>query len=188
MFLISVKRSDFLDLKNSLMENKFQKTLTGTKYLEKTEKEMFPLLKQLKILSIEYDIVVTNPPYMGNSGMNKKLSNYLKSCFSNTKKDFFSAFIEKSFDFCKPEGHVGLLTPYVWMFIQSFLKLRENIVQNKTITTLTQLEYNAFPEACVPVCIFTFKNSKHENNGQYIKLSDFKGTVQNYGDGFIFFE
>ena len=161
---------------SKVIESKTQSTAIDSNYSNKSKNKLLHLLKQMKILSQKYDVVVTNPPYMSGSGMEGKLLNYLKKHFPETKKDFFSAFMEKTFSLCKNEGHVGLLTPYVWMFIQSFLKLRENILKNKTITTLTQLEYNAFPEACVPVCVFTFKNEKTENKGEYIRLSDFKGV------------
>jgi Eco57I restriction endonuclease. len=137
--------------------------------------DILKIVKQGEILSQKYDAFITNPPYMDKNGMNLKLSKYIKSNYNDSKKDLFSTFIEKSYTFTKNTGHIGLLTPYVWMFISSFSKLRINIIDNKSITTLTQLEYNAFPEACVPVCIFTLKNIKDKNYGEYIKLSDFKG-------------
>jgi hypothetical protein len=68
-----------------------------------------------------------------------------------------------------------MVTPYVWMFIKSNEKLRENILANRTISSLIQLEYNAFEAACVPVCAFTLRNFKCNISGEFIKLSNFKG-------------
>ena len=50
------------------------------------------ILNQSNILSKNYDIVITNPPYMGNSGMNANLKDYLKNNYPNSKSDLFAVF------------------------------------------------------------------------------------------------
>ncbi|MBT3726979.1 hypothetical protein HOG21_04775 [bacterium] len=52
------------------------------------------------------------------------------------------------------------MTPFVWMFINAYKNIRENIIENKTISSLIQLEYNAFENACIPICTFTIRNYK----------------------------
>ena len=79
--------------------------------------------------------------------------------------------------FCKQDGYCGYMTPFVWMFIKTYEKLREFIIQSKSITTLVQMEYSAFEEATVPICSFVLKNGKATENGLYFKLSDFKGGM-----------
>ncbi|MCL2156394.1 MAG: BREX-1 system adenine-specific DNA-methyltransferase PglX [Methanobrevibacter sp.] len=153
-------------------------TLTDAILSDEINDKLFPLIKQAELLSKKYDVLVTNPPYMGIRGMNKKLSDFLKTNFKGSKSDFFSAFVEKSFSFCKSTGYLGFLTPYVWMFISSYGDLRENIMKNKTITSLIQFEYSAFEEATVPICTFTLKNTHENIFGKYIKLSDFRGGME----------
>lgn len=142
-------------------------------------REIIPIMKKLAkqaiIMSQKYTIVCTNPPYMNNTYMTPVLKKYIEDNFMDYKVDIFSAFMVKCLDYCKEAGKIGLLTPYVWMFISSYEKLRKKILENTTITTLVQLEYNAFEAACVPVCAFTLENGKSNHNGDYIKLSDFKG-------------
>mgnify|MGYP000399932017 CR=1 FL=1 len=41
-------------------------------------RELLPLVQVAEALSQKYDVVVTNPPYMGSSGMSAKLSDYVK--------------------------------------------------------------------------------------------------------------
>ncbi len=173
--IINVKYLDFERIYAKLDEIKDKKffDISSLQYKGNLD-ELRNLVHQAEILSLKYDSFITNPPYMANNGMNVKLTDYIASNYNDVKKDLFSVFVQKSFSITKKNGHIGLLTPYVWMFIASFAHLREKIVNNKWITTLTQLEYNAFPEACVPVCIFTLKNVKGMY-GEYIKLSDFKG-------------
>lgn len=133
------------------------------------------MMKIYTILCQKYDVVCTNPPYMGGSGMNAKLSDFVKNNFADYKSDLFSAFMVKIFDWCKPNGQIGLVTPYVWMFIQSYEKLRQLVYASTSITSMIQLEYNAFESACVPVATFTLCKSEIKTSGEYIKLSDFKG-------------
>jgi len=78
----------------------------------------------------------------------------------------------------KSSGYVGMFSPYVWMFIQSYEKLRKNIFDTKNITTLIQFEYSAFEEATVPVCSFVYRNKNMGEKGGYFRLVDFRGGME----------
>lgn len=131
-----------------------------------------------KALTQKYDVVCTNPPYMGGSGMNSVLSEYVKKNFEDYKSDLFSASIVRCTQLAKPEGYLAFLSPYVWMFIQSYEKLRNYFYTSKTIETLIQFEYSAFEEATVPICTFILKNSKVNKKGVYLRLTDFRGGME----------
>ena len=163
--------SDYNYLK---MEEEIENNLTifGIEMKE----NILPLIKQFRILSNKYDIVVTNPPYMNSSNMPVNLKGYIQKHYSDVKNDLFSVFIAKVIELSKENGRIGLLTPYVWMFISSYEKLRTLLLNNVNITSMIQLEYNAFEGACVPVCSFCLKNTKKQEKGVYIRLSDFKGV------------
>lgn len=139
-------------------------------------KELLPcLIKQAKILSQKYDVVATNPPYLNK--MNTELKKYVNDNYKDYSGDLFSVFIYRNFDFCKVNGYSAFMTPFVWMFIKTYEKLREFIINNKNISSLIQMEYSAFEEATVPICTFVLKNAKDIRKGDYIKLSDFKGGM-----------
>ena len=70
------------------------------------------------------------------------------------------------------------MSPYVWMFISSYEKLRRSFIEQKTITTLAQLEYSAFADATVPLCVFTLKNIYERNKGVYFRLTEFTGGME----------
>lgn len=146
--------------------------------LEKTVAKLKPLIDIGEALGQKYDVVVTNPPYMGASNMNPRLNDFIKNHYPDYKSDFFSAFIVRGSEMTKPEGYCGYFTPYVWMFIQSYEKLREYLYSNATIETLIQFEYSAFEEATVPVCTFAFKNSHVSKKGCYLRLVDFRGGME----------
>lgn len=138
-----------------------------------------PLLLQAQILARQYDAVITNPPYMNKFA--PTLKRYIQDNYTDYKADLFSVFMHRNFDFCKPNGYSAFMTPFVWMFIKSYEKLRQEIIQTKCINTLIQLEYSAFEEATVPICTFVLRNSALNYKGNYLRLSDFKGgmDVQN---------
>ncbi len=138
-----------------------------------------PLLLQAQILARQYDAVITNPPYMNKFA--PTLKRYIQDNYTDYKADLFSVFMHRNFDFCKSNGYSAFMTPFVWMFIKSYEKLRQEIIQTKCISTLIQLEYSAFEEATVPICTFVLRNSALNYKGNYLRLSDFKGgmDVQN---------
>ena len=129
-----------------------------------------------RILSQKYTAVCTNPPYLNK--YNPKLKDYVNSNYKDYSGDLFSVFIYRNLLLCQPDGYCGYMTPFVWMFIKTYEKLREFIIRNKSITTLIQMEYSAFEEATVPICSFVLQNKKSNEAGLYFRLSDFKGGME----------
>lgn len=141
------------------------------------------LAKQAKILSSKYISVTTNPPYLNK--IEGKLKKFVVENYKPYSGDLFSVFMYRNFDLCKSNGYMGYMTPFVWMFITKYFKLREYIISNKSITTLIQFEYSAFEEATVPICSFVFCNSNERTVGLYVKLSEFKGGMNIQKERFL---
>ena len=141
-------------------------------------RELLPLVQVAEALAQKYDVVVTNPPYMGASKMNSKLNEFVKNNYADYKSDFFSAFVIHASQMTKQSGYCGFFTPYVWMFIQSYEKMRTYLYNQTTIETLIQFEYSAFEEATVPVCTFAFQNHHVQKKGCYLRLVDFRGGME----------
>lgn len=146
--------------------------------LEETKEKLWRLVEIAAMLAQKYDVVVTNPPYMGASNMNPKLSDFIKKNYSDYKSDFFSAFVIHCSEMAKKSGYCGFFTPYVWMFIQSYEKMRNYLYNQSTIEALIQFEYSAFEEATVPVCTFAFQNRHVQKKGCYLRLVDFRGGME----------
>lgn len=150
---------------------------TGSELCRAQVEALEPLLRQAELLSRTYDCVVANPPYMGGKGQNAALKTFLKDEFNDAKSDLFSAFILRNLELTREHGQLGFMSPFVWMFISSYEKLRHFIISEKCITSLVQLEYSGFDGATVPICTYTFENSKLPRyKGSYIRLSDFRGA------------
>lgn len=134
------------------------------------------LIKQIKIMQQNYECVITNPPYMGGKYMEPLLAEFIQEEYKDVKSDLFSAFIIYIKNKTINNGYIGLVTPFVWMFISSYENLRNEIVNLLTFDSIIQLEYNAFEAACVPVATFTLRNCSVNYPTECIKLSDFTGS------------
>lgn len=139
-------------------------------------RELEPFVRAALMLANKYDCVIANPPYMGGKGMNAELKAFAAKNFPDSKSDLFAMFIEREMEHIKANGYAAFVTPFVWMFISSYEQFRTNLIEETPISSLIQLEYNAFEPACVPVCTFTLhKNAHITTKGEFIKLSDFRG-------------
>ena len=137
---------------------------------------LMPLIEQARIMLNKYHVVDTNPPYLNK--YDEKFKSYLNDKYKDYSGDLFSVFMYRNLGFCIEKGYTGFMTPYVWMFIKTYEKLREYIIDNKTIDSLIQMEYSAFEEATVPICSFVLRNCADKYDGKYIKLSTFKGGME----------
>lgn len=153
-----------------------QLTMEDADWLQNTRPMLKALARQAKVLSAKYPVVCTNPPYLNK--IEGRLKTFVTENYKDYSGDLFSVFTYRNLMFCKQDGYCGYMTPFVWMFIKTYEKLREFIIQSKSITTLVQMEYSAFEEATVPICSFVLKNGKATENGLYFKLSDFKGGME----------
>ncbi len=149
--------------------------LSAVKWFENTLPEMKAFATQAEILSKKFTVVTTNPPYMGK--MEGELKKFVTKNYKDYSSDLFAVFMRRNFDMTAPGGYLGFMTPFVWMFIKSYEKLRQYIIDNKNIATLVQMEYSAYEEATVPICSFVLKNAKDDSLGYYYRLSDFKGGM-----------
>lgn len=152
-----------------------QLTMEDADWLQNTRPMLKALARQAKVLSAKYPVVCTNPPYLNK--IEGRLKTFVTENYKDYSGDLFSVFTYRNLMFCKQDGYCGYMTPFVWMFIKTYEKLREFIIRNKSIATLVQMEYSAFEEATVPICSFVLKNGKATENGLYFKLSDFKGGM-----------
>jgi type II restriction/modification system DNA methylase subunit YeeA len=175
---MDVKEIDFDALERRIEEirNSTPSDIFELQYKEVILEKLPPLIQQGRIMSQKYDVVCTNPPYMGNKYINSKLKKFIADNYKDVKSDLFSVFIERNYKYAKENGHLGSMTPFVWMFISSYEKLRKKMIREKSITSLIQLEYSGFTEATVPICTFTLRNTSTGETGEYIRLTDFKGA------------
>ena len=144
--------------------------------IDGTQEQLIRFVKAADMLTMKYDVMVTNPPYLNK--FSPKLKKYINDNYNDYKGDIFSVFIYHNIEMCKSNGYSAYMSPLVWMFIKTYEKLRKHIIEDKHISSLIQMEYSAFEEATVPICTFVLQNSKSKGKGNYIRLSDFTGGME----------
>ena len=128
-----------------------------------------PLIELAQALVQKYDVVVTNPPYMGNSGMGAKLADFVKKNYPDSKSDLFAVFIEACGKMTRKNGYQAMITQHAWMFLSSFEKLRDKLLQKDTVN-MAHLGARAFDEIggeVVQTTSFVLRNSH---------IAGYKGT------------
>lgn len=177
--LQTVKEADyksFAEYLFNLGNTTEQLDIFSMSWINDTLPKMFQFTKQAQIMCKKYSVVCTNPPYMGK--LEGKLKKFVVDNYKSYSGDLFSVFMYRNFDYCKDSGYSAFMTPFVWMFIKTYEELRKFLIQNKSITSLIQMEYSAFEEATVPICSFVLQNCKNTNYSLCIRLSDFKGGME----------
>ena len=130
---------------------------------------LLPLVQVAEALAQKYDVVCTNPPYMGSSGMGAKLSEYVKKNYPDSKSDLFAVLMETCGQMTKKNGCQAMITQHAWMFLSSFEKLRTKLLQKDTVN-MAHLGARAFEEIggeVVQTTAFVMRKSH---------ISDYKGT------------
>ena len=131
------------------------------------------LAAQAKIMARKYDVVVTNPPYMGSSGMGARLAEFVKKQYPDSKSDLFAVFMERGREYTKANGYLAMITQHAWMFLSSFEKLRAKLMEIDTVN-MAHLGARAFEEIggeVVQTTAFVMQNRHvHGFKGMYARL------------------
>ena len=130
---------------------------------------ILPLIRVAEVMAQQYDVVVTNPPYMGSSNMDARLSDFVKKHYPDSKSDLFAVFIERCGQMTGKNRYQAMITQHAWMFLSSFEKLRAKLLLKDTIN-MAHLGPRAFEEIggeVVQTTSFVLRNSH---------ITDYKGT------------
>ena len=127
-----------------------------------------------RLLSQKYDVVVTNPPYMGASGMGDKLKNFISNNYPDSKGDTFSSFIEQGMFMVKSYAYSCMVTMQGWMTIASYEALRRKLIKNNTLCCLMQMDNMVMGIAfATAVSVFgKYKQVGYKGIYSHIKYSD----------------
>lgn len=144
-------------------------------------RELLPLVQVAEALAQKYDVVVTNPPYMGGSGMSGKLSDFVKKNYPDSKSDLFAVFIERCNEMTRKNGYQTMITQHAWMFLSGFQKLRNKLLVFD-IVNMAHLGIGTFEDLnskVVQSVSFVFRKVYHEKyKGCYNRLFEKQGLQE----------
>lgn len=134
-----------------------------------------------RLLNQKYDVVVTNPPYMGSKGMSAKLSDYVQKNYPDSKSDLFAVFIERCLQMTKSNGYTAMITQHAFMFLSSYEKLRGKLLHTDFIN-MAHLGARAFEEIggeVVQTTSFVMRKSHTKDyKGTYARLVDYNSQQE----------
>lgn len=105
-------------------------------------KENIPYFEVL--VEESFDIVITNPPFMGPRNMSKDLLDFLKDQYPKSKGDLCNSFIERCLILTKKEGYTGLVTQNSWLYLTNYEDLRRDVFSSVQIKKIVELGSDAF--------------------------------------------
>ena len=145
--------------------------------LEETAEKLKRLIRIGRVMAWKYEVVVTNPPYAGTSNLSAKVNNFVKKNYPDSKADLFAVFIERCGEMLKKNGYQAMITQHSWMFIGSFEKLRNKML-NCNLINMVHLGIKAFEEIgndVVQTCSFIYqKNKKNNYLTKFVRLVEYK--------------
>lgn len=103
-----------------------------------------PLIDVAEAMVQKYDVVVTNPPYMGSNNMGTTLSRFVKENYPNSKSDMSTVCMEMCHKHCKSHGMYAMINIPVWMTQSSFTSLRREILLTSTFVNMLHLGRGVF--------------------------------------------
>jgi len=144
--ILDVRKLDleFLEQRLDEVKNCVAIDLSEVPYRDAILDKLPGIILQSKIMGAKYDVVCTNPPYMGRKGMNPRLTEYVEMNFIDSKSDIFAVFIQRNFSFLKEDGFNAMVTMHSWMFLEAYLKFRKEILSNYSIYSILHLGMEAF--------------------------------------------
>lgn len=152
---------------------------TGDVLLANTAEKLARAQSVCEALARRFDVVVANPPYMGSSSFNPFMSKWVKKSYPDSCKDLCTAFIERGYSLAKDTGYAAMVTMQSWMFLGSFEKMRQRVIDEKTILTMAHLGPRAFDAIggeVVSVTADVLYNGKATIKGAYARLVDINGS------------
>lgn len=162
--ILNLRKVDFKSLYNRIEElrNYNPTTKEENNYLKEIFSKLLPLINQANIMSHHYDVVVTNPPYLSNSRMNKKLAMYVNRECNIAKNDLAVVFIQKAVGvLSKEDALIAMITTVSWMYLKSFEKFRKYLLHSFQLNSIVDFGTELFEGKIGHLPVVTWVNRKH---------------------------
>lgn len=176
--LLKVERKDYDALEKKIFSLKDMEVKDFFEYTWISQVlEFMPLyIKQAKLLSNKYDVIITNPPYLGSGRMSVNLVDYIEKYYSDSKADLAIAMFQAvSTNLLKKNGHISFITTISWMVLKSFEKIRKNILANMKILSMVDFGTELFEGKVghLPIIAWVCQNTKNISTFKAVRLVEY---------------
>ena len=173
--------NSFVDLEQDPTQDPIQdpaQDSTQAQNIKETLSQLYSLVKQAEIMAQKYDVVITNPPYMGISGMSNSLAAFVKKNYPDSRNDMSTVFMERCLGMCAENGYMAMINIPVWMFISGYEKLRRKLYRSATIINMVHPGRGVFGSDFGSTA-FVMKNTPISGyRGTYRRLFGKQGEVK----------
>lgn len=101
----------------------------------------------IDLMSQTYDLVVTNPPFLGRGRMCDALRAFVETQFYAARHDLGAAFVRFCLTLARPEARIGLVIQQSWLFAGSYKDFRAEVLELSTLERVANLGEGAFRSA-----------------------------------------
>ena len=123
----------------------------------------------------KYHVVIANPPYMGSKHFTKTMSAFAKANYPDSARDLGAMFHQRGLEMLVPGGMIAYINMQSWMFLSSFQKMREEMLDSTHIVTMAHLGNGVFgPGAVISTTAWVQTNLRADIPGVYFRLVDSK--------------
>lgn len=175
--IISVPAYDFALLRDFVADFDAEQNLFASGELEPLQERLQQLIDVGAALAQKYEVVVTNPPYMGASNMNPKLAAYVKKNYPDSKSDMSTVMMEKTLSMCTENGYMTMINIPVWMFLSSYEKLRNNILKSNSYVNMLHFGRGVFGSDFGTTAFVISKKHIADYLASYRRLFEKQGAV-----------
>jgi len=102
------------------------------------------LAKAAELLAGQFTLVITNVPYLGRGKQDEGLQDYCERVYPAAKADLATVFVLRGAEFCTKGGTTALVTPQNWLFLTTYTKLRQMLLENQSWNAVARLGPKGF--------------------------------------------
>ena len=102
------------------------------------------IVKAAELLTMRYDFIVTNVPYLSRNKQGEVLRAYCEKNYPEGKSDLATVFMERCLDLCVTGGTVCCVLPQNWLFLGAYKAYRKKMLENHTFQWIARLGEGGF--------------------------------------------
>lgn len=102
------------------------------------------LAKAAELLAGQYTWVITNVPYLARGKQHDTLKDYCETYYPEGKNDLATVFLDRCLEFCVQGGTASIVLPQNWLFLTSYRKFREKLLQSDSWHLIARMGEGAF--------------------------------------------
>jgi hypothetical protein len=147
-------------------------------FLNETHKKVLRLLEQAEVLTQRYQVVVANPPYMGNGAMNPTLKRFLNDLYPDAAAESANCFVLRNISLVLRDGQIAMITFHNWMFVSTFSEFRRSVLHLAPISTFLHNGRGVWGPDFGSCAFCMTKDAGTSEHGIFIRLFDKSSHVQ----------